>query len=623
MLKDKELHELIESLDMNDKTAVPILKHENIESYLEPKLNKNDGFIEVRGHDLFVIDPKEGGKFPVLVPNPELHITVNNHVLKEERVVFSKDEIKVQRKSSELPYKIKISKDELSIFIQLNPSIFERHRLKNQKRSIRQKLELEAIQAPCNVEEVSAEIMEEVLKKGIAVEVNTTAIIQELINPTFKPIKIAEGLPLIPSVDSVLDKFFSQEITEVIEEIDGRADYKNRLKIPTVLAGELIAKLHPPKDGKEGFNVYGEILRPKPPKKIELRAKPKVRVTDDGQVIALHHGRPTITGRLIKYIDILEMYEINSDVDMKTGNIYFSGDVLVRGHVKDNMMIESSGSIYIYGNVYNAKLIASQDIHIIGVVINSTIIAGQLSMFYSQIYKITQELFASFKKLTLAMKQLEKSVVEKKLEFNFSQALFTLTEMKFKHIIKKVNELNQIFEDKPKNQVQVAIKLRILMNALSMFQSLQTVRSVESIQTLNSIQFSIKELIDEMETLIYENNNVHIKAANMSTIKTNGEIVIKKDGVIQSQLFAGTNIVFEKKDSVIRGGRVEALKKIKAGTVGTNLGEPPQLYAGEEIKIEKLFQCKIKMPNYINYLDEYKGRIHFHYNPKRDEVVIR
>ncbi|WP_096200408.1 FapA family protein [Bacillus sp. FJAT-45350] len=620
MKNDAKLFELIDDLNLNQEIHKPSSDNETQHTSRESVLNKNDGFIEVRDQQLFVIDPNEGGKNPILVPNTDLQILVNEQLLKKERIVFSKDKIEIHRKSSSLPFTIKISDDKLSILLQVSSELFKTYELATKARSHRMMLELEAVSSPCDVEEVSSKITEEVLKKGVSVEIYTTKIIQELLNPTFKPIKVAEGLPPIPAVDSVIEKYFSKDLKEVIEEVDGKADYKNRLKIPTVEAGQVIARLFPPKEGKDGINVYGEVLQPKPPKKIEVRPKPRVRLTEDGQVIALQQGRPSITGHSVKHIDILETYEVNSDVDMKTGNIYFSGDVLIRGHVKDNMKVESSGSIYVYGNVYHAKLAATQDIHIMGTVINSKVIAGQLSMYYSQVYKTSQDLLISFEKLILAVKQLEKSMTEKNLEFNFNHVIQTLFEMKFDHIIKEVNQLYQIFSEMPENQIQHSVKTRILLNGLSKFKDFHSIRMIQSIAALNSILLSIKELIIEMESMVNEESSIQIKSATSSTIKTNGEIIIKKDGVIQSQLFAGKNIIFSHKDAVIRGGKIEALQSIKASTVGTELGEPPELYAGEMIEIDTLYQSKIKLPYYNEFFEGSYKNLKFIYDPKTEKV---
>lgn len=617
--RENSLLDLIKNLKINDSTSLTTKPTESFFSE-ETVLTENDGFIEVREHELFVIDARADGKQPTLLPNFNLRIAVNGRLLTKERVVFSKDQIIVQNNATTPGYTIQVSKDQLSVFLQIYPELFLTYQLKNKKRANQLMLEMEATPNQFDVEDASSQIVEEVLKKGIQVEVNTTLIIQELMNPTFKPILIAEGLPIIPSVDAQLESFISHEIKEVIEEVDGKADFKNRLKIPSVDAGVIIAQIHPPKEGKEGFNIFGVPLQPKPPKKIEVKAKARVRITEDGKVIALQNGRPSITGRTVKHIDILETFVVHGDVCMKTGNIYFSGDVIVKGDVKDNMSVECSGSIYVYGNVYHARLTATQHIYVFGTVINSKVIAGQLSVFYSSTYKLSQDISISIQKLLLALKQLETSLQEKGIPFEFGHILCTLIETKFNRLPKNINEFYTIIEDMP-TKIPITVKFRIILNTLSKLKDYHSIRSIKSENELNSILFSVKELIMEMESMVAENSQVQISSANMSTIKTNGDILVKKEGVIHSNLFAGANITFDQLDSVIRGGKIEALKSIRAGIVGTQLGDPPELYAGELISIGKLFQGVVKFPNYYSFIDQEKVNVILKYDPATEEVI--
>lgn len=617
--RENSLIDLIKKLKINDSTSLTTKPIESI--FLEETaIKENDGFIEVRDHQLFVIDGKADGRQPTLLPTFNLRITVNGRLLTKERVVFSKDQIIVQNNSSAPGYTIQVSKDQLFVYLQIYPELFLTYQLKNKKRATQLMLEMEATPNQFDVEEACSQIVEELMKKGIQVEVNTTLIIQELMNPSFKPILIAEGLPIIPSVDAQLESFILNEIKEVIEEVDGKADFKNRLKIPSVDAGEIIAQIHPPKEGKDGYNIFGIPLQPKPPKKIDVKAKARVRITEDGKVIALQNGRPSITGRTVKHIDILDTYVVHGDVCMKTGNIYFSGDVIVKGDVKDNMSVECSGSIYVYGNVYHAKLTATQHIYVFGTVINSKVIAGQLSVFYSSTYKLSQDISISIQKLIQALKQLETSLQEKGITFEYGHVLCTLIETKFNRLPKIINEFYTIMEDIPK-KTPISVKFRIILNTLSKLKDYHSIRSINSENELNSILFSIKEVILEMESMVAENSQVQVASANMSTIKTNGDLTVKKEGVIHSNLFAGSHITFDQLDSVIRGGKIEALKSIRAGVVGTILGDPPELYAGELISIGKIFQGVVKFPNYYSFIDQETTNVILKFDPTTEEVI--
>src|SRR5690606_32220443 len=89
---------------------------------------------------------------------------------------------------------------------------------------------------------------------------------------------------------------------------------------------------------------------------------------------------------------------------------------------------------------------------------------------------------------------------------------------------------------------------------------------------IKSILFSLKEVMIKSEASINAHSKITLNDANMSTIKTNGDIIIERKGVIHSTLFAGNNIIFNNPKAVIRGGKVEALNEVKASIVGSDLG---------------------------------------------------
>lgn len=616
---DKELLAMINNIDSlsNDKRLlIDEQESEQLDGIAPTDI---DGYVEVRDHQLFVIDPKEGGKKPKIQPGKSVKILVNKVALTKERIVSEKDEIVWSPQHQNL-YEISVSKDKMVSTLILFPELYIDFLLKDKRRSINFTLELSPYPKDINIEEVSSIIVEDIMKKGIKVKIDTSALIQELSKPTFGPIVIAEGLPIIPSIDAKIERFFSEVTEEVYEEKQGRVDFRNKLKIPSVHPGEAIAKFHPPKEGKSGFNVYGEPLHPKPAKNIEIRTKNRVKLEADGTLIALQGGRPSITGRLVKTIEILETFEVHGDLDIKTGNIYFAGDVIIKGNVKDNMIIECSGSIYVYGNVYHSKLVASQHIYITGNVMHSQISAGQQSILYSKMYKTSQDVSIILKELIYAVNQLDASLRKKGLEYDYGHVVNTLVEVKFPKIFVIVNQLHSVIEEVFARQMSFPVQFKILLNSLVNIKSKEAIRKLQSQHAIESCQKAIKELIAHMESLISEKSDIHCQSANLSTIKTNGNIVIKKGGLVQSKAFAGNSILFEKRDAVIRGGKLEALKGIEAGIVGSESGNTPELFAGEYITIIRAIKCNLKFPNNHLTIDEPCDNIKIHFDPKTETL---
>lgn len=615
----KDVIDLIKSLDIEKEHWKSFEDELETENLLDDKVDNDDGFIEVRDHHLFVFNRNNNGKQPILIPNSKLSITVNGLVLKKEQVVFVNDYIQW----SPLPkteYEIIVSKDNLNVYLKVHPELFLQYQLKDRKRATRFILDVEVIERELDINETVSEIVENIVKRGINVKINTTAIMQELLDPTHNEILVAEGLPVIPAKDGYIEQYFSSIIEEVLNEVDGTVDFKNRLKIPTVEAGEIIAQIISHQEGKSGFNVFGEQLNPKSPKEIVVRPKPRVKITDDGKVIALFSGRPSLTGQSVKQFDILETYEINKDIDMSTGNIFFNGDIIIRGNVKDGMRVDSSGNIYIYGNVYKSIITAAQNITIFGNVINSKVNGGQFGLYYSTIYRISQDLSLLINRLWDALKQMKVVMTSKKIEFKLGYVLATLVETKFKEITKQVNEFRTIIQKMITNNYNLPLHFQIVMNSLTKFKDYQSLLSVESEQSMQSVIFAINELIQKMEADILEESDISFYTANYSQIKTNGKIYITKEGVINTTLFSGTDIIFKNKDSVIRGGKIEAVKTLTTGIVGTEKGKSPIIYAGEKISIEKVYQAHVKMKDRSVIIDEEINHLELIYNEKNEQI---
>lgn len=142
---------------------------------------------------------------------------------------------------------------------------------------------------------------------------------------------------------------------------DGRVDYYNLKLVENVAKGQVVARKIPATPGTPGRNVMGEEIPPLPGADLQLRAGENVRVSDDGLALeALIDGHPIVAGPA--KVSVLPTYHVKGNVDLSTGNIEFSGNVIVAGDVTTGLEVRAGGDVEIHGTVDSAVIEAAGNI---------------------------------------------------------------------------------------------------------------------------------------------------------------------------------------------------------------------------------------------------------------------
>ncbi len=109
-----------------------------------------------------------------------------------------------------------------------------------------------------------------------------------------------------------------------------------------------------PTEGEDGMSVTGRVIKAKNGKAIQFKKGKNTIVSEDGlQLLAEKSGIVQFTG---DQIDIIEVLMIQGDVGVETGNINFTGKVIVSGNVMSGYEIISNEDIEINGIVECATL---------------------------------------------------------------------------------------------------------------------------------------------------------------------------------------------------------------------------------------------------------------------------
>jgi Predicted polymerase, most proteins contain PALM domain, HD hydrolase domain and Zn-ribbon domain len=178
---------------------------------------------------------------------------------------------------------------------------------------------------------------------------------------------VAVGQPPIDGKDGTIRLVvdLDEEERKPVEQEDGTVNFKELTKLRNVKKGQLIAERIPAESGIPGKAVNGETIPAKDGKEARFRVGKNVVVNPEHTAMyAVIDGMVAKTER--EKINVFPVYEVNGDVDYKTGNIDFVGTVVIRGNVLTGFRVKAGGDIRIIGGVEGAEIEAEGSVEISG-----------------------------------------------------------------------------------------------------------------------------------------------------------------------------------------------------------------------------------------------------------------
>jgi uncharacterized protein (DUF342 family) len=197
---------------------------------------------------------------------------------------------------------------------------------------------------------------------GILTDAIETAISQHPASGTM----IAKGKAPKAGKDAEINFFFETGVFRkaCIEDDNGKVDFRQIQTVQNVTPGQVIAEKIPATQGETGSDVRGRELPATPGKdKIVKLGKNVELIDNETKIIATGGGEPTIIGGKLS---VLPIYEVKGDVNFDSGNVIFSGNLVVRGNVESGFKVEAEGDLTIYGNVDTADVKAGGNLLIQG-----------------------------------------------------------------------------------------------------------------------------------------------------------------------------------------------------------------------------------------------------------------
>lgn len=171
--------------------------------------------------------------------------------------------------------------------------------------------------------------------------------------------KDAEIKPLVESAQSRILRPKKRE--------DGSVDMRDLGDIICVKVGDPLAKKIPLTEGKKGYTVTATLLPPEPGNDVPLVSGEGTAISSSNQNILVSEkvGLPKV---IANGMEVDEIYKIRN-VTVATGNINFTGSVIIEGDVNEGMKVIASGDVTIGGFVESAMIEAGGDVTISGGII--------------------------------------------------------------------------------------------------------------------------------------------------------------------------------------------------------------------------------------------------------------
>jgi hypothetical protein len=220
---------------------------------------------------------------------------------------------------------------------------------------------------PLTIKAVLEEMRKNGIKHGTQEEEITQAVNEaNQLRKSQKEICVAKATLPIKGKDGWVDFTFDSQNKGAEFRIlqDGRVDYKNTSLIQTAKKGDLLAKIKESGQGTYGIDVFNELILPEPGIPALLTGGNGVSTSKDGKsFFAEMDGCIILNGPVL---EIMDVYVVNGDVDYTSGNIEFSGNVIINGIVREGFVVKADGDIVVAGSVEPSVLKAGRDVRVKG-----------------------------------------------------------------------------------------------------------------------------------------------------------------------------------------------------------------------------------------------------------------
>ncbi|MDE7435097.1 MAG: FapA family protein [Lachnospiraceae bacterium] len=206
------------------------------------------------------------------------------------------------------------------------------------------------------------EILKSLTAKGVIAGVDQDEILKFMEERRYCTDYImAKGIPPVEGHDARIEYYFNTDVNlRPKKNEDGSVNYHQLNVISHVELGQLIAKLFPEDRGKPGKTIRGGELKPAAVKSLQLAYGDHIKISEDKTELY-----SDVTGHAMLVngkVFVSDVYEVPADVDNSTGDIDYSGNVVIKGNVKGGFTVRAKGNVIVDGVVEDAVIEAEGQI---------------------------------------------------------------------------------------------------------------------------------------------------------------------------------------------------------------------------------------------------------------------
>lgn len=208
-----------------------------------------------------------------------------------------------------------------------------------------------------------AELQEALHAAGICFGVEQDRLAELAGKPEyFRLCVVACGIPAVPGTDGCVEERLPREPGQMAPKLleGDLADYRSVNYINMVREGEVICDITPPSPGADGVDILGNVVSAKAGAAPPVPQGQNTGITEDGlHLVARTSGNLVFERGVFRVRPTLV---IQGDVDYRTGNLDFIGDIVIHGDVRAGFSIHATGMVTVDGVVEGAMVETEGDL---------------------------------------------------------------------------------------------------------------------------------------------------------------------------------------------------------------------------------------------------------------------